>query len=534
MAYRTAGDEHTELVDWGSVPESYRTSGTEIGAYCQGSQVGSNQDADVTLKEEVGGSPESTQQLYPEILNCAAIVASHKDTHTPGSASNGGIHVENGEKCDNLDSAEGCTNQPPQIMAEDAIPVSEKADMKNSSESCTRDSCQPTDGDGHEKISDSPCENKPEVVVAPSSNKSGEENEGAEASSPSLPQNPEAITSEVVSQGVQDGVGTIQTSETPDVKNAQVPTSTGTLGKSAEIGEDIYRDEKEIEEEKKKKGTHVCEKSSNDDPKLGVGPEVNILEYCTREWKGKTSVAKQMKLGYEKVSDCFDHIRQVRGDNYCALRATLFQCLSQTTELPHWLDNTSLIQLPEQFSRTYDWIKLWRFWTSDSKTPSWSRIKECLEVLKKKWAEMSQMKIYKQKACDEIFQTEEEYYLYEAVKFLMLKTAVDLYNANKNGKEVPMFSWLLFARNTSKNPCEFMKNHLNQVGHSGGLEQVEMFLLGYALKHTIKVYRLYKHGTDEFETQYPDDQADWPVVTLITEDDRHYNVPVSAYFRTQL
>lgn len=90
------------------------------------------------------------------------------------------------------------------------------------------------------------------------------------------------------------------------------------------------------------------------------------------------------------------------------------------------------------------------------------------------WAEMSKMKSSnkKQEACDEIFQTEEEYCLYEAVKFLMLRTAVDLYNANENGVEVPVFSWLLFARNTSNNPCEFMKNHLNQVGHSGGLEQV--------------------------------------------------------------
>ncbi|XP_018422881.1 PREDICTED: ubiquitin thioesterase otulin [Nanorana parkeri] len=303
-----------------------------------------------------------------------------------------------------------------------------------------------------------------------------------------------------------------------------------------ELDEDLYRDEEEIEKEKTKKGVPVCEKGTRGDPKLGVGPEVDIIEYCKREWRGKTPVAKQMREGYEEVAHNFGSIRQVRGDNYCALRATLFQCLSQTTELPHWLDNADLIQLPEKLNKTYDWIKQWRFWNSSgSKTP-WLRIKECLEVLKKKWAEMSKMKIpdNKQEACDEIFQTEDEYCLYEAVKFLMLRTAVDLYNANENGLEVPVFSWLLFARNTSNNPCEFMKNHLNQVGHSGGLEQVEMFLLGYALQHTIKVYRLYKYGTDEFITQYPDDQADWPVVTLITEDDRHYNVPVRVCEETSL
>lgn len=54
-----------------------------------------------------------------------------------------------------------------------------------------------------------------------------------------------------------------------------------------------------------------------------------------------------------------------------------------------------------------------------------------------------------------------------------------------------------------------------------------MFLLGYALQCTIEVYRLYKADTEEFVTYYPDDHKDdWPSVCLVTEDDRHYNVPV--------
>lgn len=59
------------------------------------------------------------------------------------------------------------------------------------------------------------------------------------------------------------------------------------------------------------------------------------------------------------------------------------------------------------------------------------------------------------------------------------------------------------------------------------LLQVEMFLLGYALQHTIQAFRLYKTDTEEFVTHYPDDhKQDWPCVCIITEDDRHYNVPV--------
>lgn len=69
---------------------------------------------------------------------------------------------------------------------------------------------------------------------------------------------------------------------------------------------------------------------------------------------------------------------------------------------------------------------------------------------------------------------------------------------------------------TVKSPCGFVV-----------FVQVEMFLLGYALQCTIQVYRLYKADTEEFVTYYPDDHKDeWPSVCLVTEDDRHYNVPV--------
>lgn len=65
--------------------------------------------------------------------------------------------------------------------------------------------------------------------------------------------------------------------------------------------------------------------------------------------------------------------------------------------------------------------------------------------------------------------------------------------------------------------------------------QVEMFLLAYAVRHTIQVYRLSKYSTEEFLTVYPTDPPrDWPVVTLIAEDDRHYNIPVRVCEETSL
>ena len=75
--------------------------------------------------------------------------------------------------------------------------------------------------------------------------------------------------------------------------------------------------------------------------------------------------------------------------------------------------------------------------------------------------------------CQEVFQgREEEYGLLEALKFLMLRTAVELHGASERGDAVPEFCCLLFARDSSRCPRSLLTNHLQHVGFSGGLEQV--------------------------------------------------------------
>ncbi|XP_032485141.1 ubiquitin thioesterase otulin isoform X3 [Phocoena sinus] len=262
----------------------------------------------------------------------------------------------------------------------------------------------------------------------------------------------------------------------------------------AEHEEDMYRAADEIEKEKE---LLIHERGSSE-PRLSVAPEMDIMDYCKKEWRGNTQKATCMKKGYEEVSQKFTSIRRVRGDNYCALRATLFQAMSQPAALPSWLQDPELT-----------------LWT---------------DLAELRTAEARQI------ACDELFTNEEEEYsLYEAVKFLMLNRAIELYDDKEKGREVPFFSVLLFARDTSGDPGQLLRNHLNQVGHAGGLEQVEMFLLAYAVRHTIQVYRLSKYSTEEFITVYPTDPPrDWPVVTLIAEDDRHYNIPVRVCEETSL
>lgn len=66
-----------------------------------------------------------------------------------------------------------------------------------------------------------------------------------------------------------------------------------------------------------------------------------------------------------------------------------------------------------------------------------------------------------------------DFRLLEAVKVVMLYNAVQMYEGMNQGKGVPNLAWLLFARDSSTDPQSLLQNHLNHVGDSGGLEQVE-------------------------------------------------------------
>lgn len=79
----------------------------------------------------------------------------------------------------------------------------------------------------------------------------------------------------------------------------------------------------------------------------------------------------------------------------------------------------------------------------------------------------------RQQLCEQVFQGgEEELGLLEALKLLMLGRAVELHSRMKDDEDVPLFCWLLFARDSSDTPRSFLSNHLSHVGLSAGLEQV--------------------------------------------------------------
>ncbi|CAL8293697.1 unnamed protein product [Lota lota] len=297
-----------------------------------------------------------------------------------------------------------------------------------------------------------------------------------------------------------------------------------------ESDEDLYRGMEDMDSSP----SSLEVTSTKVEDSCSLAPMVDLLSYSQREWRGNTTKSALIRKGYQQMMEWFGGVRRVRGDNYCALRATLFQVLSQTTQSPAWLHQDHFTMLPEELDGPDGLLSQWSFpgerQSGDGQRDATQRLQGYIELLRKTWVSAADCSTAedRRRLCEGVFQGgEEELGLLEALKLLMLGRAAELHRRMEQGQDVPVFCWLLFARDTSPCPRTFLTNHLRHVGVSGGLEQVEMFLLGYTLRCTIQVYRLYMSGTEEFLTYYPDDHRDdWPAVSLVTEDDRHYNVPV--------
>uniref|UniRef100_A0A6I8N8V5 OTU deubiquitinase with linear linkage specificity like n=1 Tax=Ornithorhynchus anatinus TaxID=9258 RepID=A0A6I8N8V5_ORNAN len=267
---------------------------------------------------------------------------------------------------------------------------------------------------------------------------------------------------------------------------------------------------------------------------LSIEAEVDLLGYCAREWKGETNQARLMKKAYEELArqHRIKCIRQVRSDNYNALRSVLFQIFSQGLSFPSWMKEKDILKLPEKllFSQGCNWIQQYSF-GPERYTGSnvFGKLRKCVELLKTQWTELSGIKDHDKRGsmCNSLFSDKNtEYKLYEALKFIMLFQVIEAYEQVKSGKCVPSPFNHLLSQETSSDPLSFMMNHLNSVGDTSGLEQIDMFILGHALEVKIKVYRLFKFNTRDFQVYYPDEHhSEWPEISLLTENDRHYHIP---------
>ncbi|KAM6457851.1 inactive ubiquitin thioesterase OTULINL isoform 2-T5 [Liasis olivaceus] len=267
-----------------------------------------------------------------------------------------------------------------------------------------------------------------------------------------------------------------------------------------------------------------------------VWGETDLLAFCAKEWKEETEQAKQMRETYKTLFWRYHvkYIRQVSGDKYCLLRAVLFQIFSQGLPLPSWTKATDILKLPEKllYSQGCNWIQQYSFGPQQyTGSNTLGKLRKCIEALKGQWMEISGIKDQSQRQhlCNAIFTDGSmEHKFYEAIKFIMLYQVIEAYECLASNQEcIPSFFSDLFRRDTSLDPLSYMMNHLNSIGDRRGLDQIDLFLLGHSLEIKIIVYRLYKINSEDFLETYTEDyQRDWHEVLLLTEDDRHYHIPV--------
>lgn len=278
-------------------------------------------------------------------------------------------------------------------------------------------------------------------------------------------------------------------------------------------------------------------KSNNVSGSTQVEEKIDIAKYVQQEWKGQTEKAITIKKAYReipKITGCL-HLCRIRGDNYCGLRGTLFQCLCNSIDLSKRWPNLNMItdKLTKRYSESNSGLKHWTFagrlpCKEDQRLTLMS---DCLSFLYSKFEEANCIESQSDRehwTCN-LLNSEAtcDLYLMEGLKLLMYLNILDLNDQRGSGEDIPIFVWLLFARDTSETPLMFVKNHLNTLGDSGGIEQIEMYLLGHTLGVRIQVLRLSQFGQEDFTAYYPDDaDNNWSQISLIAEDDRHYNVPV--------
>ncbi|XP_076472155.1 uncharacterized protein LOC143301624 [Babylonia areolata] len=286
-------------------------------------------------------------------------------------------------------------------------------------------------------------------------------------------------------------------------------------------------------------GASSCSGHGNNAPSAGhnIGEAVPIEDYAAHEWKGETHKARTILQGYSAIPDLFhcQRLRRIRGDNYCALRSTLYQVLVGGHGVTAgWPGPVSLVdQVQALYSDPRSGLDRWLFPghapLNGGDRRRLDKIAFCVLYLYTTIEEISRLPSPEERvrrSHDVLNSGQSDRDLMEGLKLMMLFHACRLHRHMGEGGEVPSFATLLFARDTSSDPVSLVQNHLNCVGHSAGIDQVELCLLSHTLGVRVRVARLHRHGHPDFDCSFPDEAPPtWPCVCLLAEDDRHYNVP---------
>uniref|UniRef100_A0A0P4W417 OTU domain-containing protein n=1 Tax=Scylla olivacea TaxID=85551 RepID=A0A0P4W417_SCYOL len=213
-----------------------------------------------------------------------------------------------------------------------------------------------------------------------------------------------------------------------------------------------------------------------------IGPKLELMKYANTEWQGNTPKAQTIKQGYSAISMelNFKHLRQVRGDNYCGVRAALYQVLARGFAVPS--GHTTHSRLASELTQGATWLRDWTFGhrLTYNREDVLNGFLDCLDaldslVLNLMGCENRECVVLARVNRDPLLDVR----LCEAVKLHMLAAALDLHAANTCGESVPLFAMIMFARHSSMTPRDLLRNHLNPVGDTAGLEQVGKIFCRY-------------------------------------------------------
>lgn len=255
-------------------------------------------------------------------------------------------------------------------------------------------------------------------------------------------------------------------------------------------------------------------------PTQSIGDPVSMCVFQSLIGQEETS----LKACEHLVSiESWNHVRRIRIDGYCVLRATLYQCLSNGIPIiSRYGAATTVNDLLCGWSKeSSPWLKDWTFGgVLPCRGPEgFLEILGSLQELENSLMDVED----RQQRLASVLNSDPNLDLrvMEAVKLLMLVSAVKLCEAGQRG---PVFYSLLFAQLEPSWPLE----RLDRIG-GNNTDQADLYLLGYALSTTLKVLHLQRFGEVDFTCHYPEcNLGEWPEVTLLMDNDCQCIIPSSS------
>ncbi|XP_029827382.3 uncharacterized protein LOC8030159 isoform X2 [Ixodes scapularis] len=268
------------------------------------------------------------------------------------------------------------------------------------------------------------------------------------------------------------------------------------------------------------------------DSAISIGDRVLIEDYIPEQWRQENNRATEnadksltgVLSGLSVVS-----MRRVKHDGYGAIRAAAFQVLASAGSLlsSHRGANAVYQRFHEPASLgKLPWLEQWRFHRMlGPATSSLQQFWECLSCLQDTEDQLNAAanpELFLARRLNEDSMLDAR--LVEAVKILMLKSALDLFALlqRDSDRPCPVFATVLFSRASSATPRDLLLNHLNRLGREQEVQEAELYLLGYALATTLTVVRPALSGSEDCISRYPEWQVgSWPEVVLVEQDGQY-------------